>query len=104
MKSAKSFQSSDLLENSYGVRNSSLDAVSTDGGMRHNYTQIARAHHREGCAQLGGEGFAPGLAYVGVLRVKSLNGLMLEESFDLSRFQGKENITKRIRLVNTEHH
>ena len=46
--------------------------------------------------------FAPGLAYVGVSRVKSLNGLMLEESFDLSRFRSKEGHIERIKLTDSE--
>ena len=47
--------------------------------------------------------FMSGLSYVRVLRVKFLNGLMLEESFDLSRFQGKESIMERMRLADAEH-
>jgi ATP-dependent DNA helicase PIF1 len=39
--------------------------------------------------------FVPGLLYVGVSRVKSLNGLMLEEGFDLSRFRAKARQDKR---------
>jgi len=46
--------------------------------------------------------FAPGLSYVGVGRVKSLKGLMLEESFDLARFRNKESITERMRLADYE--
>jgi len=46
--------------------------------------------------------FAPGLAYVGVSRVKSLDGLMFEESFDLSRFRSKEGHTERMRLADAE--
>jgi ATP-dependent DNA helicase PIF1 len=41
--------------------------------------------------------FALGLAYVAVSRVKSLNGLMFEESFDLSRFRNKEGYIERMR-------
>ena len=37
--------------------------------------------------------FAPGLTYVAVSRVKSLNGLMFEECFDLKRLQTKDNTT-----------
>ena len=44
----------------------------------------------------------PYYTYVGVSRVKFLNGLMLEESFDLSRFRGKESITERMRLADAE--
>jgi ATP-dependent exoDNAse (exonuclease V) alpha subunit len=43
--------------------------------------------------------FAPGLSYVGVSWVKSLNGLMLEESFDLSRFMAKMGKTEEMRLA-----
>ena len=46
--------------------------------------------------------FAPGLSYVAVSRVKSLNGLMFEESFDLSRFRTKEGHTERMRLADAE--
>ena len=48
------------------------------------------------------EDFAPGLAYVGVSRVKSLDGLMFEESFDLSRFRSKEGHTERMRFADAE--
>jgi ATP-dependent exoDNAse (exonuclease V) alpha subunit len=46
--------------------------------------------------------FAPGLSYVGVSWVKSLNGLMLEESFDLSRFRAKMGKTEEMRLADVE--
>ena len=46
--------------------------------------------------------FAPGLSYVGVSRVKSLNGLMLEESFDLSRFRAKMGKTEEMRLADAD--
>jgi hypothetical protein len=42
------------------------------------------------------------LTYVGVSRVKSMKGLVLEESFNLSRFRGKEGITERMRLADAE--
>ena len=37
--------------------------------------------------------FAPGLTYVAVSRVKSLNGLMFEEPFDLQGLQKKDGTT-----------
>jgi ATP-dependent DNA helicase PIF1 len=46
--------------------------------------------------------FVPGLAYVGVSRIKSLNGLMLEESFDLSRFRAKMSKTEEMRLADAD--
>jgi ATP-dependent DNA helicase PIF1 len=41
--------------------------------------------------------FAPKLAYMGVSRVKTLNGLMFEESFDLSRFRSLESYIEKMR-------
>jgi ATP-dependent exoDNAse (exonuclease V) alpha subunit len=46
--------------------------------------------------------FALGLSYVSVSRVKSLNGLMLEESFDLSRFRAKMGKIEEMRLADTD--
>jgi ATP-dependent DNA helicase PIF1 len=46
--------------------------------------------------------FAPGLSYVAVSRVKTLDGLMFEESFDLARFQGKPSKTVEWRLRDIE--
>ena len=46
--------------------------------------------------------FVPGLAYVGVSRIKSLNGLMFEESFDLSRFRSLESYTEKMRAEDVE--
>jgi hypothetical protein len=46
--------------------------------------------------------FALGLAYVGVSRVKTLNGLMFEESFDLSRFRSLESYTEKMRAEDVE--
>jgi ATP-dependent exoDNAse (exonuclease V) alpha subunit len=46
--------------------------------------------------------FALGLSYVGVSWVKSLNGLMLEESFDLNRFRAKMGKIEEMRLVDVE--
>ena len=43
--------------------------------------------------------FALGLSYMGVSWVKSLNGLMLEESFDLSRFRAKIGKIEEMRLA-----
>jgi hypothetical protein len=43
--------------------------------------------------------FALGLSYIGVSWVKSLNGLMLEESFDLSRFRGTEGNIEKMRVA-----
>jgi ATP-dependent DNA helicase PIF1 len=41
--------------------------------------------------------FAPGLTYVAVSRVKSLHGLLFEESFDFERFRPTESATSRMR-------
>ena len=41
--------------------------------------------------------FAPGLAYVGVSRVKTLGGLMFEEPFDLERFAPRPGKTSKMR-------
>ncbi|RFU33151.1 hypothetical protein B7463_g3183, partial [Scytalidium lignicola] len=46
--------------------------------------------------------FAPGLSYVAVSRVKTLDGLMFEESFDYSRFKTKETNTQRWRLADIQ--
>jgi hypothetical protein len=46
--------------------------------------------------------FAPGLAYIGVSRVKTLNGLMFEESFDLSRFRSPESYIEKMRAEDVE--
>jgi hypothetical protein len=40
--------------------------------------------------------FAPGLSYVAVSWVKTLDGLMFEESFDLARFQNKPSKTVQL--------
>jgi ATP-dependent DNA helicase PIF1 len=41
--------------------------------------------------------FAPGLTYVAVSRVRSLQGLMFEQSFDYSRFKPRKSKTKQMR-------
>ncbi|OXV07313.1 hypothetical protein Egran_04923 [Elaphomyces granulatus] len=41
--------------------------------------------------------FAPGLTYVATSRVKSLYGLLFEESFDFERFRPTESATSRMR-------
>jgi hypothetical protein len=46
--------------------------------------------------------FALELAYVGVSRVKTLNGLMFEESFDLSRFRSPESYIEKMRAKDVE--
>jgi hypothetical protein len=46
--------------------------------------------------------FAPGLSYVAVSRVKTLDGLMFEESFDYSRFKAKESNIHRWRLADLQ--
>ncbi|RFU26990.1 Nucleoside-triphosphate phosphatase, partial [Scytalidium lignicola] len=46
--------------------------------------------------------FAPGLSYVAVSRVKTLDGLMFEESFDYNRFKAKETNTQKWRLADIQ--
>jgi ATP-dependent DNA helicase PIF1 len=46
--------------------------------------------------------FVPGLSYIAVSRVKTLDGLMFEESFDLARFQSKLSKTVQWRLRDVE--
>ena len=38
--------------------------------------------------------FAPGLTYVAVSRIRTLRGLMFEESFDFSRFKAAQSLTE----------
>ncbi len=44
--------------------------------------------------------FAPGLSYVAVSRVKTLDGVLFEKAFDYSRFRTKPTETINIRIVN----
>ena len=46
--------------------------------------------------------FVLGLSYMGVSQVKFLKGLMLEESFDLSRFRAKIGKIEEMRLADVE--
>lgn len=56
-------------------------AVTTDKSQEFSWIRLS--------STLLEKDFAPGLAYVGVSRVKSLNSLVLEERFDLSSFMRK---------------
>jgi ATP-dependent exoDNAse (exonuclease V) alpha subunit len=46
--------------------------------------------------------FVAGLSYVGVSRMKTLNGIMFRTDFEMSRFQGQPSATKRMRNLDRE--
>ena len=46
--------------------------------------------------------FTPGLLYVAVSRVKTLDSLMFEESFDYSRFRANESNIQRWKIADIE--
>ena len=51
---------------------------------------------------LSSRDFVPGLSYVAVSRVKTLRGILFEESFDYERFQVRQNETVRSRNADRE--
>ncbi|KAF2735906.1 hypothetical protein EJ04DRAFT_598965 [Polyplosphaeria fusca] len=51
------------------------------------YPQVAGPDARESGSQPDRKDFTPGLTYVALSRVKSLSGLLFEESFDLKRLR-----------------
>jgi ATP-dependent DNA helicase PIF1 len=46
--------------------------------------------------------FSPGLTYVAVSRVKTLDGVLFEESFNFDRFQQRDSETARMRWADVE--
>jgi ATP-dependent DNA helicase PIF1 len=46
--------------------------------------------------------FAPGLTYVAISRLKSLDGILFEEAFDFERFQARQRETMRMRQADVE--